>query len=334
MMRRKARGIAAAWVLLLGLACSGGEDDERDAGEIRAGEAVELRGGRVWLDLSEGGQLAALGQLAEAGDFDLELNDFRPQPLTIRLEGVRLAEAVAALVGDASFAFEYAFDTEKSRHAIAILHIGTFDHSPSETSGTDEGDQQDLVGFPAIPLAPGQSVDGHALIDLSPIRDTSSRERVERARERIEALRESLSRAESDDRRALKNDYDLAADAFQEMLRHALSDPDPIVRAATIVEIALDSGDARQRIGDLARSDPNPGVRAAVAEKLGDDGTFQAVADLVGMLDDPEPNVLIATLEALDSAGDESIEPYIEPLSNHPDSRVRETANEILEFWK
>jgi HEAT repeat protein len=99
-------------------------------------------------------------------------------------------------------------------------------------------------------------------------------------------------------------------------------------------EVDLDSGDARARIGHLATADPSPGVRIAAAETLGDDGTFQAIVELVGMLEDPEPDVLVATLEALDQSGDESIEPYVKPLASHPDSQVRERANEMLEFWE
>lgn len=333
MMRCTARGIAA-WVLLWGLGCGDGQDDEQEVVAIGAAHAVELRDGRVWLDLSGDGQLTALGQLAKAADFDLELHAFRPRPAAIRLEGVTLAEAVAALVGDASFAFEYAFDAEQARHEIVVLHVGTSGLTLSPAAGHGGGIREDGATPSPGRSPPDSETDALAEGERSVTRETSSRARIESARERVAALRESLRRAEGEQRRELGNEYDQATEAFQEQLREALSDPDPFVRAQMLGEIEIDSGDARHRIGLLARSDPSPRVRVAAAETLGEDGTFQAVAELIGMLDDREPDVLIATLEALDFSGDESIEPYIEPLSGHPDSQVREKANEMLEFWK
>jgi HEAT repeat protein len=150
----------------------------------------------------------------------------------------------------------------------------------------------------------------------------------------MESLQARLRQARDAQRRELGEEVDRATDAFQAQLRQGLDDPDPAVREQSLGEIELGAGDTRERIVELGEDDPSPRVRIAAAETLGDDGTFQAVADLLGMLDDPEPDVLLATLEALDQSADESIEPYVAPLSKHPDAQVREKANEMLEFWE
>ena len=336
MMRRKARGIAAS-VLLLGLGCSDQADNERDTTlAADATHAVELRDGRVWLDLPEGGQLTALRQLAKASDFELELHTFRPRRVALRLEGVTIAEAVAALVGETSFTFEYAFDAEQARHEIAVLHVGGSNLSPSTAVRHNRDVRKEVRETRSTSSAIRSASDSDAFANagqsVSP--NESNRTRIERARERVTSLKENLHRVKGDERRELRDEYDQATDALQEQVRLALTDPDPVVREEMLEEVEIDSGDARDRIGDLAQGDPNPRVRAAAAETLGEDGTFQSVAELIGMLDDREPAVLIATLDALDRSGDESIKPYIKPLSNHPNAQVREMANEMLYFWE
>jgi len=317
------------------LGCGGGQGDEGGAAALGTGNGVELRDGRVWLDVSGSGQLVALEQLAEAGDFELELHGLRPRGLTLRLEGVPLAEAVAALVGDANFAFDYKFDAEKARHEIAVLHVGPSDlPNAFAARWRGGGNREEGVGSAATRPASDSGADASAETDQIATGSTSSRARVEAARGRVSQLQESLRRVEGEERRELRDEYELVAAAFQEEIRQALSDPDPAVRADMLGEVELDSSAGRDTVARLGDADPSPRVRVAAAELLGDDGTFQAVAELIGMLDDPEPEVLLATLEALDRSGDESIEPYIEPLSDHPDSRVRETANEMLEFWE
>jgi hypothetical protein len=337
MMRRIARGIAASVLMLLGFGCS----DQQDGLEpvavavVDVGHEVELRDGRVWLDLPEGGQLTALEELAKAADFELDLHAFRPRRVAIRLEGVTLAEAVAALVGEASFTFEYAFDAEQARHEIAALHVGTSGLSPSLATGHHSGTREAKATPSAIRTAPDPEPFADTARSVTPdMPAVSSRTRIEHARERVTSLQESLHRAKGEERRELRDEYDEATDALQMQFRLALSDPDPVVREEMLEEVEIDSGDARDQIGLLAQGDPDPNVRMAVAETLGDDGTFQSVAELVGMLDDREPDVLLSTLEALDRAGDESIASYVEPLSSHPDTRVRELANEMLEYWE
>jgi hypothetical protein len=343
-MTRRNAGRIAASVLLLGLGCYGGQDEGREplvtsetnAVVIGADDNVRVHDGRVWLDLSEGRQLAALEQLAKAADFDLDLDPhaIHSRPVAFRLEGVTLAEAVAALVGDASFAFEYAFDNDNARHEIAILHVGAADTSNTSALRLSRAAGDEAASSAAVRPASDAALDAHDRREQELTREVCRRARVEIDRERIAELQSNLRRAEGDERRGFGNDDDLAAEASELQLLQALSDPNPAVRKQMLEEVDLDSGDARDQVGRLADEDPNPGVRAAAAEVLGDDGTFQAVADLVGMLDDPSAEVLLATLEALDGSGDESIVPYVAPLAGHPNALVREMAGEMLEAWE
>ena len=53
---------------------------------------------------------------------------------------------------------------------------------------------------------------------------------------------------------------------------------------------------------------------------------------LLRSLGDDEPEVVIAALDALEFAGDETLVPDLEPLLEHPDERVREAAAEAIDF--
>ncbi|MBW2422635.1 MAG: HEAT repeat domain-containing protein, partial [Deltaproteobacteria bacterium] len=323
-MRREAH-----WVLVMALVfclgCSGYEDGaERSAADGGKG-GVELAGDRVRLDVSGAGQLGLLQQLAEQGGFALELHEINPGAVTLRLEDATLAEAVAAIVGDSAFRIEYVLDRGTKRHVVAALHVGA---APlARPAATSSG-----TGSPSAPSEPPSAVanrriDDPAEMDQHAPRQASRRDEIENARERIAPLRDAMKRAKEEERLELQSAYERAQDALQEQLRLALQDPDPMVRQEALEEVDASQGDARQRIGDLARDDPDPRIQVAAIEALSEDGTFQAVSELVTMLDaSDDSRVLLAALEALDLNGDESLAPRIEPLANHSDTAVREMA--------
>lgn len=314
-------------LLLLGLGC-----DAREApttsGTGNVVEQIELRDGRVRLELSDAGTLGVLRKLADQGGFDLELHEFSPRSVTLHLEDATLAEAIGAIVGRSNFELEYAFDPNTAGHAVSVLHVGSsrssdgpgFVTARKDSTGIDE---TRVPGSPSL-----QQTDSNAT------REPSSRDSIDAARDRIAPLRDAAERAEGERRAALADEYAEARDDLQAALRAALDDPDPRVREEALSEVKATEGDARERIARLAEKDPDPNIRLAAIEVLAEDGTFQAVTELVAMLDDPEPQVLVATLEALDFSGDESLAPHIEPLANHSDSQVREKAREMLEFWE
>ena len=82
----------------------------------------------------------------------------------------------------------------------------------------------------------------------------------------------------------------------------------------------------------LLAVDPSPDVRAAAAESLADGDSVGAVSVLLGALDDPDPRVVMAALDALEFAGDATIIPALSPLLQHRDVAVRERTIEAIEF--
>lgn len=107
-------------------------------------------------------------------------------------------------------------------------------------------------------------------------------------------------------------------------------DPDPAVRAEAAEWIYPDE-EAVPALGNLLTSDPDPAVRAAAADGLkGALDNPDAVDVLLKALRDPEPEVLLATLDALEFLGDETIVRDLSPLLQHPDARVRERTVEVI----
>jgi HEAT repeat protein len=301
-----------------------------ERGEDRGEDSVELAGERVSLDVSDAGQLRVLQQLAEQGGFDLELHEITPRAVTLRLEDATLSQAVAAIVGPSAFRIDYAFDPPRKRHAVVALHVGgTSSLRPAAASVTESAPKSGMHA--AIER---QGVDSSTEIGQAPPRERSRRDQIDDARERLAPLRDEMRRTKGKDLLALESEYERAQGAFQEQLRLALQDPDPNVRTEALEEVDVSQGDARQRIGSLAREDPDPRIQMAAIETLAEDGTFQAVSELVTMLEASNPDVLVATLDALDLSGDESLAPRVEPLASHSDAAVREKAREMLEYWE
>lgn len=328
---RYALGFIILVITLLALGCSGREEDDATARALASGsDRIESREGRVWLELSDAGQLVVFERLAKEGGFALDLRELRPRRLTLRLEDASFAEAVAAIVGETAYRLSYAFDPEIGTHRLVEVQVGEGEPTRAALERrAGAGRVTPDLSTSSEPRAEGDV----AAVDAG-VRGESSRDRIDRAREQAADLRDSVRRANGEERHQLVRDYERAQDALQEQLRLALRDPDPMVRAEALEEVETDQGDARQRIGTLARDDPDPRIQKAAIELLGDDGTFEAVSQLVTMLDASEPDVLLATLEALDLTGDESLAPRIEPLADHADAEVRAKATEMLEYWE
>jgi HEAT repeat protein len=88
-------------------------------------------------------------------------------------------------------------------------------------------------------------------------------------------------------------------------------------------------------LDDVVRGDPDARVRARAALTLGeadrDDGDAAANA-LVAALQDPESQVVLAALEALESVGDETLISELMPLLDHPSAEVRERTSETIDW--
>ena len=114
-------------------------------------------------------------------------------------------------------------------------------------------------------------------------------------------------------------------------LDRRLEDPDPEVRAEAASWIDTDD-EGLARLGEILANDPSPAVRAAAAETLGDEDSVVSVNLLLHAIRDPEPEVVIEALDALEYVGDEALVPELAFLLQHPSPEVRERAREAIDW--
>ena len=76
--------------------------------------------------------------------------------------------------------------------------------------------------------------------------------------------------------------------------------------------------------------DPDPWVRVRCAERLGENSVPQAVEPLINMLEDENPLIVIKVIGALCNIGGEAAFKALFPLIDHPDSDIREAADEAV----
>jgi HEAT repeat protein len=73
-------------------------------------------------------------------------------------------------------------------------------------------------------------------------------------------------------------------------------------------------------------------VRAAAAEQLALADSASVVDSLRRALGDDDPDVVVASVEALEFAGDASVVPALRALLDHPNARVREVAERAIDL--
>ena len=110
-----------------------------------------------------------------------------------------------------------------------------------------------------------------------------------------------------------------------------LADPDPEVRATEVAGLEPDA-DGLQQLERILATDPDPEVRIAATEVLADGDSSGAVEALLRALSDSDSRVVIAALDGLEFAADETVIPRLQPLLQHPAGDVREKAAETIEF--
>lgn len=115
----------------------------------------------------------------------------------------------------------------------------------------------------------------------------------------------------------------------------ALSSPDPMARLEAASWIHADHRTI-PLLGDALLGDESNAVRAAAAASLGEVtdeyDAPEAAALLLEALDDPDSRVVLTALEALESVGDASVIPRLEPLLAHPDPAVRRQVVSTIEW--
>jgi hypothetical protein len=86
-------------------------------------------------------------------------------------------------------------------------------------------------------------------------------------------------------------------------------------------------------LGEVVRNDPEPAVRMAAAESLGYSAEDpEAIGALLLALHDPEPEVVITALDAIEFVGDNTVIPELDFLLDHPDLGVREATADAI-WW-
>jgi len=112
-----------------------------------------------------------------------------------------------------------------------------------------------------------------------------------------------------------------------------LDDEDPAARAQAAEGLTADDSNI-SALSELAANDPDFRVRAAAVSSLGgaDAGDPVALGALIGALGDPDPEVLIPTLESLQWVANSSVISEITPLLDHPNEDVRDTAGITIDL--
>jgi hypothetical protein len=157
------------------------------------------------------------------------------------------------------------------------------------------------------------------------------REFVQRARQKNEQRKREEAALTPEERERRRAEKKAALQRLAEQTNRDLDSEDPEVRAAAVANLRAEEDDLT-RMAELLTRDPSAGVRVEAADQLGAIGTPGAINALLRSLADPEPDVVIAALEALRFAGDESIVPDLQSLRQHPDPQVRAAVEQTIEF--
>lgn len=318
-MNPRASSRCALAASLLTLAACGSEPDpqERVAARVEAPAdepARALRGatlppeGQFVIEASPGGlrvlanrvpRIELLRALERALGFELELGRLTEEqqaaPLTLTEVDVSLPVVLLAVLQGASFEVSFAADAARGGHLLSRVRI-----AGGEPAGSARGERR-------LERRAERRAGRRAFSDPSERRDQRRAERQSpdaRAREAAESADEAARLIESDD---------------------------PGERAGAAGRLALDQAGV-ERLGALIETDPDPRVRAAAAERLGDDESIAALQQLLRALHDRDSQVILAALDALEFAGDESVAGEIGFLRDHPDPAVREAAENAIDF--
>jgi hypothetical protein len=109
-----------------------------------------------------------------------------------------------------------------------------------------------------------------------------------------------------------------------------LLDPSPEVREDAAADIEP-KGAALDYLARMVTTDPSPEVRMAAALTLEDSDDPKALDALTLALQDEDPRVLEAVIDALGDVGNRSTIPYLQNFLNHPDEDVRDAASSAID---
>jgi len=262
------------------------------------GEAfVEVRDGLVTVECQAAPRGLVVEKLAREADFEI-FGDLDARPLTLDLRAQPLEAVVAALLEDLGYRAQWRFDAKADRHVLARIEIG-------ETTG-------DAVRAP--PSTPEQA---------------KRRELAEKVRARMREIREKRGSEEQKAELAARREERARSEA--DLLEQARSsNPDMRMEAVAGLE---PEGAALESLMDILKNDPDARVREKAAEQAGEANGFLACAGLLDALNDPEPAVVLRTLDSLEFACDETVEPIVRQRCGQSENQaIRERCAEAIDF--
>jgi hypothetical protein len=304
------------------LACSNAEAPERNA-KAGAGRAVETSASGVPRSDAPRSALPALGSvlvsLSERG-VTVRANQASRRVVLAELQlsvgfrlkfapGTRLEERVTIDAVDAPLSEVLGNLLEGWRYS---LHFG------APASGERVLEQVVVGDFPPTEIAAADpSVTTPATDRAAETRPRAGRRFIREVERDPEVLAERRER------------HERLADEYYAQL----DDEDPAVRAQAAEDLTADDRNI-SALSELAANDPDFRVRAAAVSALGgaDTGDPVALGALIGSLGDPDPEVLIPTLESLQWVANSSVISEITPLLDHPNEDVRDTAGITIEL--
>jgi hypothetical protein len=118
-------------------------------------------------------------------------------------------------------------------------------------------------------------------------------------------------------------------EAYEEDLARRLESRDVEERAEAVSELDTD-GEQLLRLSVFAHEDPAVAVRLAALEELKGEQSWAALNAIVVALGDPDPQVVLRTIEAISYLSDDSLVPRLKPLLKHPDPDVRKAVVETI----
>ena len=118
-------------------------------------------------------------------------------------------------------------------------------------------------------------------------------------------------------------------EAYEEDLARRLESRHVEERAEAVSELDTD-GEQLRRLIVFAHEDPAVEVRLAALEELEGEESWAALNAIVVALDDPEPRVVLRTIEAISYLADATLAPKLQPLLEHRDADVRKAAVETI----
>jgi hypothetical protein len=175
----------------------------------------------------------------------------------------------------------------------------------------------------------------HYVYDAEQKRSVLSR--VNLGRPRSEPVRGGArgreSRGPGNDRHRPRADGREPSDSRNDEIAVALASSDPDVRSEAVDRLEPE-GEELETLKDLLAHDRSSLVRRSAAERLETSDSRSAIDALVDALDDPDPSVVLAAIDAHEFAADSEHLPRILASGGdrHTNPEVREAFDEMVEF--